>query len=151
MKKNVKAVTLVELLIVMLIISAFTFIAVPRMGMAAVFRGKAETAANQIASAVRHCRTLAIDNAAANPQGFQLVMTGSPNYSGYKIINLQTGQTVKSEKIQTGITCTGADDFRFGPLGSRLADSDNLIVSGGGKSFTISVISATGMVKCTKQ
>jgi len=151
MKTNAKAVTLVELLIVVLIISAFTFIAVPRMGIATIFKGKADTAASQIASAIRLCRTLAINNAATNQQGYSLTMTGSSSYSGFKIINLSTSSIVKTETFQNGITCTGANDFKFGPIGSRLGDTDSLSVSAGGKTYVISVISATGMVKCTQQ
>ena len=151
MKKNAKAVTLVELLIVVLIISAFTFIAVPRMGMASIFKGKSETAANQIASVIRHSRTLAIDNAATNQQGYSLNMTGTGSYSGFQIVNLQTSQIIKSAAIPSGVSCTGADDFRFNPLGSRTGDSDNLTVSAGGKTYILSVISSTGMVKCAKQ
>lgn len=151
MKKTAKAATLIELLIVVLIISAFTFIAVPRMGMATIFRGKSETAASQIASAIRYCRTLAIDNAAVNQQGYRLNMTGAGSYSGFQIVNLQTSQVVKTETIPDGITCTGANDFQFGPIGSRIGDNDNLTISAGGKTFVISTISATGMVKCAQQ
>lgn len=150
-KRNLKAVTLVELLIVVMIISAFTFIAVPRMGIAAILKGKSQTAANTIASAIRLCRTLAIDNAADNQQGFSLNMTGSGSYSGFQIVNLKTSTVVKTETIQKNVTCTGANDFQFGPLGSRLGDSDSLTVSAGGKSYVISVITATGMVRCEQQ
>lgn len=119
--------------------------------MASVFRDKSETTANNIASAIRLCRTLAISNAAVNQQGFSLNMTGAGSYTGFQIVNLQTGQTVKSETIPQGVNCVGADDFRFNPLGSRTGENDNLTVSAGGKTYVISVISSTGMVKCTKQ
>ncbi len=119
--------------------------------MASVFRGKSETTANNIASAIRLCRTLAIDNAAFNQHGFSLNMTGTGSYTGFAIINLQTGQTIKSETIPQGVNCSGADDFRFNAIGSRTGAIDNLTVSAGGKTFVISVISSTGMVKCTKQ
>ncbi|HBG28666.1 MAG: hypothetical protein A2Y10_11990 [Planctomycetes bacterium GWF2_41_51] len=150
MKKNAKAFTLAEMLIVVLIISAFTFIAVPRMGMATIFRGKSEIAANQIASAIRLCRTLAIDNAAVNKQGYSLNMTGSGQYSGFQIVNLQTNQIVKSETIPTSVSCKGTGNFRFNPLGSRTDGNGILMVTGGGKNYKLSVISSTGMVRCEK-
>jgi Tfp pilus assembly protein FimT len=143
MKKNAKAVTLVELLIVVFIISIFTFIAVPRMGMATVFKGKAQTSANQIASAIRLCRSLAISNAADNQQGYRLNISAQ----NFEIINLKTNQVIKTEKIQSDITCTGDSSFQFGPIGSRIGGTG----SGGGKNYIISVVSATGMVKCVRQ
>ncbi|MCE5340055.1 MAG: hypothetical protein LLF92_02865 [Planctomycetaceae bacterium] len=148
MKKTVKAVTLVEMLIVVLIISVLTFVAVPRMGMATVFKGKAQTTANQIAAAVRLCRTMAISNAAQNRQGFSLTFTGSGTYTGFQITNLQTSQVVKTEKLTNGITYSGTTSFWFGPLGSRTDTGGNLTVSAGGKTLVISVVSTTGMVKC---
>jgi len=147
MKKNAKAVTLVELLIVVFIISIFTFIAVPRMGMATVFKGKAQTSANQIASAIRLCRSLAISNAADNQQGYCLNITAHK----FEIVNLKTSQVVKTDKIQSEITCTGDTSFQFNTIGSRFGGTGNLTVSGGGKTYTISVVSATGMVKCAQQ
>ena len=59
-----KAVTLVELLIVVLIIGVMTFIAVPRMGFSIITGGKAQTTAQKIAAAIRYTRSLAIANAA---------------------------------------------------------------------------------------
>lgn len=151
MKKTVKAVTLVEMLIVVLLISVLTFIAVPRMGMATVFKGKAQTAAEQIAAAVRLCRTMAISNAAQNQQGFRLAFTGSGGYTGFEIINLKTSQTIKTETLPTGITYSGTTGFSFNPLGSRTDTGGNLTVSAGGKNFVISVVGTTGMVKCQPQ
>ncbi len=148
MKRTPNAVTLIEMLIVVLIISVLTFIAVPRMGMATVFKGKAQTSANQIAAAVRLCRSLAISNAAQNQQGFSLNFTGSGSYTGFQIVNLQTSQVVKSETIPAGVTYSGTAGFQFGPLGSRTDSGGNLTVSAGGKTLVISVVSTTGMVKC---
>jgi hypothetical protein len=74
-------------------------------------------------------------------------MTGSP-YSGFEIVNLATSDVNETGSIDPQVSCTGANDFRFGPLGNRLVDSDSLTVSAGGKTYTITVVSATGMVKC---
>ncbi|MEN6386781.1 MAG: prepilin-type N-terminal cleavage/methylation domain-containing protein [Phycisphaerales bacterium] len=146
-----KAVTLIELLIVVMIISVFTFVAVPRLSMSAVFKGKAQTSAAQIASAIRLCRTLAINNAATNQTGYSLNMTGSGNYTGFQIINLQSGQLIKTENIPSGISCTGASSFGFNALGVRTGSAGNLSISASGKTFIISVITNTGMVKCVQQ
>jgi hypothetical protein len=75
-------------------------------------------------------------------------MTGSGSYTGYQIVNLATSDVNETGSIAQGVSCTGADDFRFGPLGNRLTDIDSLTVSAGGKTFSITVVSATGMAKC---
>ena len=151
MKAERKGVTLVELLIVVLIMAAMVFVAVPRFSMATAKAGSAQATAQKIAAGIRYARSLAISNAATNTQGFSLNMTGSGSYTGFQIVNLGSSQVVKTETITAGVTCTGANDFRFGPLGNRLIDSDSLTVSAGGKTLNITVISATGMVKCQQQ
>jgi len=156
MKTAKKGVTLVELLIVMLIMGVLAFVAVPRMGLATIVMGKSQTAANTMAAAIRHSRTLAITKAAQYPQGFSLNMTGpSSSYTGFRIVNVQTGQVVESGTIPSKVTCTTDGDgiFWFGPFGNSTGGTGNLTISiiGGGKSSLISVVSATGMVKCTEQ
>jgi prepilin-type N-terminal cleavage/methylation domain-containing protein len=140
--------TLAELIIVVLIIGVMTFIAVPRIGYSIITGSKAQTNAQKIAAAIRETRSLAIANAATNSQGFTLNMTGSGSYTGYQIVNLATSDVNETGSIAQGVSCTGADDFRFGPLGNRLTDTDSLTISAGGKTFIISVTSATGMVRC---
>lgn len=147
MASGEKGVTLVELLIVVVLIGVMTFVAVPRMGFSLITGSKAQTNAQKIAAAIRYARSLAIADAATNNQGFSLNMTGSP-YTGFQIVNLKTSDVNETGSIASGVSCTGANDFRFGPLGNRLLDSDSLTVSAGGKTYTITVVSATGMVKC---
>jgi len=143
--------SLAELVIIVLILGALTFIAVPKLQFATLRRQKADTVASKIATDLRFTRQLAITNAAENISGYQLSMTGAGPYNGYDIINSETFEIVESYSIDSDISCTGGSLFKFGPLGNLLAGSGSqLTVSSEGKSFTINIVSATGMVKCTE-
>jgi prepilin-type N-terminal cleavage/methylation domain-containing protein len=143
-----KGVTLVELLVVVLIIAIMAFVAIPRFSMATAQAGDAQTAAQKVAAGLRYTRSLAISNAAINSKGFSLEMTGSGGYTGFRIVDLSSGKIVKTETINSGIKCTGANEFQFGPLGNVLVGSGDLVFSAGGKTLNVTVVSATGMVKC---
>jgi prepilin-type N-terminal cleavage/methylation domain-containing protein len=155
MKTVRKGLTLIELIIVVLIIGALAFIAVPRLIMATVALGGSNTGAERIAAAIRQSRTLAISKALNNPQGFELDMTNivSGSYTGYQIVNVQTNDVNETGTIPANVTCTGNGNgkFQFGPLGSRTGGTGSLTISGGGKTYVISVVTGTGMVKCTQQ
>jgi Tfp pilus assembly protein FimT len=145
------AYSLVELIIVVIFLGALAAIAVPRLNFSAITKQKADTTAWKIVTDLRRTRSLAISNAADNTAGFALNMTGSAPYSGYQIQNLNTSTVVDSHTIDSNINCTGSSQFKFGPLGNLLTGSGNqLVVSASGKTFTITLTSATGMVKCTE-
>jgi Tfp pilus assembly protein FimT len=125
------------------------FISVPRMQFATIRRQKADTAARKIATDLKLTRRLAISNAAVNVTGYGLRMTGGPPYSAYEIWKLAPMEMVDSYDIDSDISCTGGSLFGFGPLGELINGSDTqLTVSSEGKSFTITIVSATGAVKC---
>jgi Tfp pilus assembly protein FimT len=145
------AYSLVELVIIVVFLGIIAAIAVPRLNFSAISKQRADTVAWKIITDLRRTRSLAISNAANNTTGFALNMTGSAPYSGYEIQNLDTSATVDSHTIDTEISCTGGDQFQFGPLGNLKAGSDNqLNVSASGKTFTISITAATGIAKCTE-
>ena len=149
MEPQRKAVTLVELLVVVLLIGIMTFIAVPRMGLSIISGGRAQTTAQTLAAAIRHTRSLAIANAADVPQGFSLNMTTDP--TGFQIVNLKPpSQVVETGSINPKVICS-AGSFWFGPLGNVLQGTGTMTVECGVKKFKITVVSATGMVKCEEQ
>ena len=83
--------------------------------------------------------------------GFGIYMLGSSPYSGYEIRNIDTSTVVDSHTITPGISCTGGATFKFGPFGDLLAGSDTSVtLSAEGKTFTITIIAPTGMVKCVE-
>jgi Tfp pilus assembly protein FimT len=153
MSRNSKAFTFAELSLIVLLLAVMAYIAVPRMQFAGLYRQQADTVARNLVTDLRLTRTLAISYAASNVEGYGLSMTGTAPgpYTGYEIINLDTSDIVNSCTIDSKMTCTGGNDFQFGPLGNLLDGSDSqLSVSAYGRSFTITVVTATGAVKCVE-
>jgi len=137
--------------VIVVFLGIIAAIAVPRLNFSATSKQKADTIARKIVTDLRRTRSLAISDAANNTAGFALNMTASEPYISYEIENLDTSETVDSHTIDSDINCTGGAMFQFGPLGNLKVGSDTqLTVSASGKTFTISITAATGMVKCTE-
>jgi len=146
------AYSLAEMIVVVLILGALAVIAIPRLNFAALHHKQANTIARKIATDLRRTRTLAISKAVNNPSGYKLQMVGSSLYTSYQIIDSNSAATVVDTlTIDSGISCTGGSLFKFGPLGNLLTGSSStpITISSEGKTYTITVISATGIVECT--
>jgi prepilin-type N-terminal cleavage/methylation domain-containing protein len=144
-----RAFTLMEVVVVVVILAALAVIAVPRLPLEALRRRKVEVVAEKIVTDLRLTRRLAISNAATNNEGFELDMIGDAPYEAYEIANRKTKVVVASHLIDPAVTCTGDREFKFRPLGNlEHPDLRCLTVSADGKSRTLTVIPATGMVKC---
>ena len=143
---------MVELFIVVMILGILAIIAVPRLDYAIISKQKADTVARKIVTDLRRTRRLAISDAANNSKGYELKMVGSVPYNDYEIENMDTHDTVDSHTTGSiTISCPSGHRFKFGPLGELKSGSgDELTVSAEGKSFTITIIPATGLVKCTE-
>jgi Tfp pilus assembly protein FimT len=147
MNRKTNAHTLIELIVIIAMLGALAFIAIPRLRFSAIYRKQADTDARKIVTDLRRARQLAISDAATNTSGFALNRTGS----NFQIVNLSNGTTVPNSTFSTNpkVTCSGGTAFQFGPLGNLKAGSDyQLTVSAQGKNFTISITPATGMVQC---
>ena len=143
--------SLTELIVAVLFVGILAALAVPRMNLAVVSKHKAGAEARRIVTDLRRTRTLAISDAANNTAGYELKMIGAEPHTSYEIENLDTAATVESLTIDAAASCTGGTSFQFGPLGNLLVGSDTqLTVTAEDKIFTISVISATGAIKCTE-
>ena len=148
MKKTRRGYSLVELIIVVVFLGILAAVAIPRLNLSAVTKQRADTIARKLTTDLRRIRRMAISDAAGNTSGFALNLVGSAPYSSYEIKNLNTAVTVDSHTIDSSINCTGGNNFEFGPLGNLLTGSDStLTVAGAGRSFTITIIPATGAVK----
>ena len=150
MDKLRKAYSLIELIIIVMFIGILAAISLPRIDFAIVSKQKVDTVAQKIVTDLRRTRRLAIAAAGTNSKGFEMKMTGSQPYSGYEIKSRDTHEIVDSLTIDSDISCTGDKKFRFGPMGNLTNTGFQLKVAAQGRSFTITIIPATGMVKCVE-
>jgi Tfp pilus assembly protein FimT len=142
--------SLVEAILVVLFIGILSVIAIPKFNQAVISKYKAEVAAKNIVTCLRRARGLAITNAATNTDGYSLRFLNDP-FTAYEIVNLATEEIVDSHNIDPKVNITGtADQFDFGPLGNLTSTQTQITVSAEGKTFTITITSATGTVKCTE-
>ncbi|MCD6393784.1 MAG: hypothetical protein J7M40_09770 [Planctomycetes bacterium] len=155
MNKLHKAYSLVELIIVVMFIGILAAISMPRVDFGIISKQKVDTVARKIVVDLRRTRRLAIADAANNTNGFEMKMRGLQPYSRYEIKNLDTKKIVDSLTIDSDITCTAnGTRFIFKPMGNQdISPPDTgtkITVSAQGRSFTITIISATGTVKCVE-
>jgi Tfp pilus assembly protein FimT len=150
MKYQKTAFSFVELIIIVAFLGIFAVIAVPRFNYAIISKQKAETATRKIVADLRLTRRLAISDAANNTKGFELKMVGSIPYHSYEIENVDTKATIAAHTTDSGISISNPTGIRFifGPLGNLTGSATQIIVSAEGRSFTITINSATGTIKC---
>lgn len=149
--KRIKGFSLAEMVMVVLFIGIIAAIAVPRLNRAVITRYKAEATAKMIVTHLRRARGLAISDAVNNAEGFSLKLTGPDPYTGYEIVNLNTAATIDSHTFDQEVTVAGtADQFDFGPLGNLTSTYTQITVSAEEKTFTITIIPATGTIKCVE-
>jgi hypothetical protein len=73
--------------------------------------------------------------------------------SSFEIEDLSDLSTVQNSTytVSGSISCSGGTSFQFGPLGNLKDGSDSqLIISAGGKNYTIDIVAAAGVIKCTE-
>ncbi len=146
-----RAYTLVELLVVVMIAGILAAVAIPRLQFGYVHRSTTEAAAWKVVTDLRRARHLAITNAATKPDGYGLTIETTEGQSSYDIIDLGTSNVVDSHTLDSNITHSGQQSFQFNSLGALKDGSDSsVMLSSTDKTFTISVIPATGAVKCVQ-
>ena len=140
----------VEVIIVLAIVSALSAIALTRLNFSVVSNSGAETTANKIVTDLRRVRRMAISDAAENPNGFELRFNGSvAKYDSYDIIDLDTSSVIDTHEINDLMSCSGASSFIFGPLGNLISPDTQLTISTENTTIMLTIVPATGMVKCS--
>ena len=153
MKHKQTAFSFVELVIVVMLLSIFAVMAVPRFNYAIISRQKADTVARKIVTDLRLTRRLAISDAANNTQGYELKMIAPIPYKTYEIENVKTKATVATHTIDSSVTLGNPTGIRYiyGPLGNlNPGSATQMTVTAEGKTFTITINSATGSIKCVE-
>jgi prepilin-type N-terminal cleavage/methylation domain-containing protein len=140
--------TLIECITVVLILSILALIAVPRLNLGAVRGVQTEAAVRELATDLRRARMQAIAEAAGNPTGFALVMSGASPYGGYRIVDLHDSAVVASRELPADVRCSGGQRFEFGPLGNLNEGSDTQVrVYSEDRAYQLQIVPATGTVK----
>lgn len=146
-----KGHTLAELIVIVFILAALAYVTVPRFQFGAIHRAQAERTAWEIVTDLRRTRSLAISEAASNPDGFALNIKQTDTTITYEIVHCGDNSVVDSQTIDSSVDLSGKMEFEFGLLGAlKEKDDPSLEVTAADKTFTISVIPATGMVKCVE-
>ena len=142
--------TLLESMLAIIVIGIMAIIAIPRM--LPTNRRVAEITAQQITADMRYARSLAI----TNYKDYSVKFTGESEYTAYGIFPDGETDPIKSREIQEDkIDCvdfggfTGALEstpLTFTALGriEGVSNGEIIQVVGGGETFTISVVVATG-------
>jgi len=140
--------TLVEVITVVLVISILACVAVPRLDIGAVWGARADAIVERLVTDLRRTRAEAIANAARNPNGFVLALTGADPCRRYQIIDQHTLTIVAAVDLPLGVRCSGGRRFEFGPLGNLQNSSDTqLRLETGGKAYVMEIVPATGAVE----
>ena len=150
MKKSAKAFTIMELIMVVVLMGIFSAIAIPRINFAIIRKSESSATSELIVAGLRRTRRLAISNAAENLEGYRFEMEGSSPYSGFTIKNGVDNLIVDTFTFDSDVAVTNDNEFNFGPLGNLLNADTRIDVAAEGRSFAISVVPATGMIKCVK-
>jgi type II secretory pathway pseudopilin PulG len=146
-QKSTAGFTMIEAVLVLVLIAVMGTIAIPRFAGEMLNATSAIGASRELSSDMRLCRSMAIANAGTNPTGYALKMIGTTPYPGYELVDLQTATTLSTKNFPAGVSATGDDEYRFGPLGNLLTGSGtSCTISGSGKHFQLTVTVATGSV-----
>jgi len=144
--KSKLSFTTVEVIFVLILISVWLAVALPRLGAGGLFgKTKLKSTAYNVASDIRYARTLAISNAVNSSIVFDC--GSNHNYVIYKD-GVQVGE---AKKIPEEVGCSGENQFIFTALGSATAGAITFTLPSGQEQYKITVVAATGTAYVEKQ
>ncbi len=115
---NRYAMTLIEILLTVVIITILATMAIPRIGLDTIGRVSAETSAVKFSNYLYLAKSLSITNASTKPLGYKIVLLPSSPYTSYRLLDTETLALVKPEVIiPQGVVVTGNNEFQFETLG----------------------------------
>jgi prepilin-type N-terminal cleavage/methylation domain-containing protein len=138
------AVTLLELILVLVIMGILAAVAVPRFARSTLWTTEGETAARKVLAAARLARRMAVDQAATRPNGFHLICSGDV-YSIYAPD--KPGAEGEGMHLPSGWTFRSAYTVKFDTLGaiSNYAPGSGFVdIVGHGETWRLELIQETG-------
>jgi Tfp pilus assembly protein FimT len=103
-----------EVVLITILLAVVATIAIPRLNFAGIHVAEVKTTAQAFAGQLRLARSLAIANAGANNQGYNVTIGAG----AYSLIDADTLATVKGPiDIPDGIVTSGNTSIGFNPLG----------------------------------
>lgn len=132
--------TMIELVIVMVLVSALAFFAIPRLNSTGL---KVVPVAEQMAAEIRYTQNLAFTRSEAHEftidvgsESYAISSNGSP-------VGLSSGENSGSF---AGLSVSGPTSISFEPRFGRPASGGSISLSGGGTTATIQIEGETGYV-----
>jgi prepilin-type N-terminal cleavage/methylation domain-containing protein len=165
-----KGFSLVEMIVVVLMIGIFAAVSVPRINFASIAKKGPEVVASKLMTDLRRTRSLAINNAATNSDGYQLKINPliakaitepriytaglfsngnkvKTKYYTYDIIRLDKNRIVETHDGYEPVVFTGGLEFSFGPLGNLTSAGSTLTIRAEGEIFAINITASTGHMR----
>jgi Tfp pilus assembly protein FimT len=145
---NEKSYTTIEVILIIILISVWAVILLPRFGGSNLFaKANLKTATYNIASDIRHTRGLAITNNRPYIINFDFTQN---NYKIYQWSIAPANQVGETKKIPSKVAGAGSITYTFSYLGEAAGTGATTFSISSGEKWTVSVIRATGTVHIDK-
>lgn len=143
---QVDAMTLIELLAVVMIIGILSTVVISRLGIGGIGNPGARAIARRLALDLRQTRSRAIAESANHYLQFETDGSNLVAYTIYKVASPSDLVVETSRKINAGVTVTGsATRAEFAPTGAA-PTGYSYTVTGSTVGYVVSVIAVTGAV-----
>ena len=141
----IKGFTLIELIAVVFILAVLFSISVPRLAPTVIWKVRAYSAAQEIATKLLYTRSMAITS--SRRCSIKFIPPPGP-FTGYEIWKDEEGGWVKVEEgnLPENVEVTGSSELIFEPLGNPTSGGE-ITVSGGDHIYIITLDPIVGRVE----